>query len=489
MNKISILTKTNQYNVGLIRKHKVLLNIKYIKFLLYVLVLLLVSNLDSANNRINFRGGSYFIFGINMGWLDGAYRHDFGYNEVYGWGPSYNSINAERYLEDLKKMGIKVIRLWVFECYEGLMFDVNGYVTNIHQSLYNNMDDFVMKCENKNLYIYFCLISYLNYGADSKAWKYLNIITNKAARSNYIKNAVIPFVTRYKDSPAFFAIDVMNEPEFVIKGNTGNWTTNGTTWTVMRSFISDCVNAIKKIDSNILVSCGSGWHNEENVAAGLYSGLGLDFYDYHKYDDTGSLIAANSLPQDVPTIIGECGQSTSKWDDSIQDSAIKSFMNNAWNNGYAGILFWRYSYPGDSEIHNFVNNNSSWRPVCYSVQEFSSYHCEAINIGDLCTNKLPEKLSKNYKFYLAQNPVKLSENLYIYIKVRDENPVKIVLYSITGDKIKTIVDNKILLPNNTYKIEWKCEDDSGNRVLPGLYVLYFKIGNYLPEFKVLGVVE
>jgi len=50
--------------------------------------------LEGANDRINFKGKDYFIFGINIGWLDGHYCWDFGFNEVYGWGPGYNSTHV-----------------------------------------------------------------------------------------------------------------------------------------------------------------------------------------------------------------------------------------------------------------------------------------------------------------------------------------------------------------------------------------------------------
>ena len=385
-------------------------------------------------------------------------------------------------------MGFKIIRIWVFESYEGLMFNSLGYVTNVHPSLYNNMDDFVQRCENKNLYIYFCLISYKQYGEDEKAWKYLNIITNKVARDYYITNAVVPFVTRYKDSPAFFAVDIMNEPEFVIKGSEGNWTTNGTSWEVMRAFISDCASAIHNIDTNILVSCGSGWHNEDNVKSGKYSGLGLDFYDYHKYSDDGYLVPYSSLNIDKPCIICECGQSSTQRDDILQDNVCKTFMNNAWYNGYAGILFWIYNYPGANSQYDFINSDSSWRLVCYSVKEFSISHCDSININGICTNKV-EILYKNYEFNFQENPVKIGSVLKIFLKCKEEKPVSAFIYNLKGEKIKNLLNNKVLKKDILYEIEWKLDDDNGNKSLPGLYILYFKFGNYLPEFKTIGVIE
>lgn len=452
---------------------------------IFIWILLFVTQLNGANNRINVNAKDYFIFGANLAWIDGAYRCDFGYNEVWGWGPNYNTSNVENYLEDLKNMGVKVIRPWIFEAYEGLMFNSTGYVTNIHPTLYNNMDDFVLRCENKNLYVYFCLISYLQRDDDPDAWKYLNIITNTTARSYYINNAVVPFVTRYKDTSCFFAIDIMNEPEFVIAGDTGNWSPHGTTWTVMRSFISDCVSAIKSIDSSILISCGSGWHNEENIIAGYYSGLGLDFYDYHKYDNQGNLIPYSSLGINKPCIIGECGQSSTSWNDNIQDTADKGFMNNAWNLGYAGVLFWQYNYPGATEVHTFVNSDASWRALCYSIKEFYKKHCPDVNIGGSCINLG----SKNFIFYFDKNPFKIGDINKIHFILKKNRSVKITLYSLKGEKIYDICNGMLFRSDILHTVEWNAKKNNGKEILQGMYILNFKAKGYNPESKPLGVIK
>ncbi len=117
------------------------------------------------------------------------------------------------------------------------MFSSGGYVTNLQPLFLTNFNDFVLRCEAKDLYIYYCLFSFMS-------WQYFDIVTNTTARSSYINNAVKPFIQRYKDSPSFLAVDIMNEPESGVIGSTGNWSAQGTTWDRMRTFISDCVAGI-----------------------------------------------------------------------------------------------------------------------------------------------------------------------------------------------------------------------------------------------------
>lgn len=364
-------------------------------------------NFSAGNNRLTFQGKDYFIFGVNLLWLNYNYFSvDFGNNEVIGAGPPwYNpdttSEIVSEYLEDIDNIGIRMLRIWVFEDYEGLKFNAGGYVTNVDPQMFINIDDFIERAKSENFYIYWCMTDYLAYDWRPQAWKYLNIITNKIARGYYITNALMPFVLRYKEHPTFFAIDIMNEPEFVIAGDTGNWTTNGTTWDVMRSFIADCVSAIKSIDPNILVSCGSVWHNEENVKAGRFSGLGLDFYDIHIYNNTGNLPDLDSLNVDRPVLIGECGQShSSGWNDTIQDNVIKNIIQNAHNYDYAGVLPIHYEYPPGraDNIWSFLNSDGSWRPVCYSMKEFALKYCKEININGKLVSTLIEK-----KFYTGNS--------------------------------------------------------------------------------------
>jgi len=65
----------------------------------------------------------------------------------------------------------------------------------------------------------------------------------------------------------------------------------------------------------------------------------VDFFDFHRYDDSGDLPRYDSLGISKPCIIGECGQETKELDDSLQETAIKKFLENSKNLGYSGCFF------------------------------------------------------------------------------------------------------------------------------------------------------
>ena len=213
----------------------------------------------------------------------------------------------------------------------------------------------------------------------------------------------------------------------------------------------------------------------------------MDFFDYHEYNDSGSLDSYDSLGIDKPCIIGECGQGTKTWDDSIQKNANEAFMRNAWNNGYAGVLLWQYNYPGASEILTLVNSDASWRPVCYSIQDFSIQHCEDINMGAPC--EPIEEIEDKYKVYFGNNPAKLEEGVKIYFASNEDKPFFMTIYNLRGEKIKTLISDKVFLKYIRHEIIWYCDDDNNKKVLPGIYLLHIKFGDEPPQKKLIGVVE
>jgi hypothetical protein len=361
-------------------------------------------NLDSARisaptmsstttNRIRFQGKDYYIFGANLAWLQGSYQHDFGHSHEYpGWGVWYsdsgNRTLTDNYLYDLNTMGCHVIRVWLHESLEGLLFNGESTlstVTGVEPTMWTNLDYFMSRVSTRHLYVYWSAFPFPDLTITTTHFyqTHLSILTSAAGRQAYINNALLPFINRYKNHPSLFGIDLGNEPEASVAGSTGNWSANGVSWTVMTTFLRACRDAIKSVDSTILVSCGSGWHGYQNIqnsAISVYGGLGLDFYDYHDYDDTPSVPTYASLNLDKPCIIGEYGQNSGTWNDTIQNSADSTYIYTAWNNGFAGTLVWQYNYPGSAEEHTLINSDASWRPVCYTLRNFEALHHAEMNI-------------------------------------------------------------------------------------------------------------
>jgi len=142
----------------------------------------------------------------------------------------------------------------------------------------------------------------------------------------------------------------------------------GATWAQAQAYISATVSAIHSVDPGRLATCSTGWNKWNNLAH--FKGLGLDFYDFHDYENAPSFPTAASLGMDKPIYIGGCGQAatSSYWDDTLQNNCELAALNSALSGGYAGVGIWDYNFPGSPEIYSMVNTNGSWRPVCYTIQ-------------------------------------------------------------------------------------------------------------------------
>ena len=327
-------------------------------FLAFLLLAMGAWQADAQLLPVN--GVNTFVKGANLAWLDGQYDHDIGINPLHpSWGCLYNAAHMNQYLADMHSMGISVVRLWLNENKQGLQLDGSGNVTGLDPTFLTNLDNIFQLAAQNGIYLYLTL----NEGDT-------NWVTNTTAQTSYINNAVKPIAARYKGNHQIFAYDVMNEIDGVVGGPDGNYGA-GATWTQAQNYISATVSAIHSADPGRLATCSTGWHQWNNL--GHFLGQGLDFYDFHDYDDAPSFPTAASLGMDKPIYVGECGQAQDSdyWDDNLQNTAELDALNSAKSGGYAGVGIWAYEFPGSPDIYSMVNTNASWRPVCFTIQAWN----------------------------------------------------------------------------------------------------------------------
>jgi hypothetical protein len=316
------------------------------------------------------------VHGINLAWYNGAYGHDFGLSPLHPqWGIAFSEQGLDECFVDMQQMNLNVCRIWVFEDLEGLQFDSSGYVKGIHPSLIANFNTAAKLAEKRDLHLYLALSA--GFRKSIREGGFRDIIADPVARRCYLENAVMPFVENFKNNPTVFAIDVMNEPEGEIKGPQGNRSEDGYSGDIMREFIKSSVAAVKQADTSRLVSCGSGWHGPENIKAGFYRSLGLDFYDFHQYNNEGSLPAISSLNVDRPVLVGECNQDNDLpvIDDALQTKAIRGFLENAKREKYAGVVVWYYDHRNNKSDQRFLSlfqggGSRKLRPAAEVIRDF-----------------------------------------------------------------------------------------------------------------------
>jgi hypothetical protein len=306
-------------------------------------------------------GACGYIKGANLAWLDGDYNTWLGLDPTEpSWGVGYNSTDMNAALAAMHTMGIKVVRVWIMEGDMGCNLDSNGYVTSVTPTFWANLDNAVQLAQNNGIALYLTLN---NGRADFQE--------NSAMLTAFINNALIPLINRYKGNPGVWAIDEMNEIDGTVAGSTGNYTSTGSTWSEAENYIRTVSTAIHNADPNRLVSCSTGWHTWTNLDN--FKGLGLDFYDFHVYADDGYVPTASSLGMDKPIYMGESGQGTNEWSDSLQNTAEANFLSNTSSGGYAGLGIWDYGYDSgtESDIYQMLETNGSLRPVANTIEDFN----------------------------------------------------------------------------------------------------------------------
>ena len=298
----------------------------------------LSQNLSSPSNiPLSEDGPAKFILGCNLPWLDGRMGWDIAFHEEWGYG--FDQARVEAIFADLQEMGFVAVRWWLFaDCRAGLQFDADGKVTAVQPEVFDHLDIILNElCPKYGLKLYLCLLSSL------VNTEHFGIITHPEKRRSYIEHAIKPLAKRYQNNASLFAIDLMNEPEADMRGRYGNWIPKGTDEATIRTFLRECADAIHIVAPNMRVSVGSGWHTSENLQRGMYHKLGLDFYDFHIYNDSGNLPPLERLGLDAPCIIGEFNVPLQKTlDEEKQAEAIDRFLREAVLKGYAGAFFWCY---------------------------------------------------------------------------------------------------------------------------------------------------
>ena len=345
------------------------------------------------HHLISVNGRDRFIFGANLAWLDGKYGHD-----LKRPLSEESRQNITEYFNKMSNLfNCHIVRVWVFEACEGLTF--NSGRVEMESEMENSIRFIQRIAHQQNLSIYWCLLSSHPQHNREAFQRDIEIIRSASSPQDcsFLNSALHYFIDALRQQPNVnnfpnvFAIDVMNEPEKYISEG-------GLTWNDIQNFIGASCNAIKNYSGNkLLVSCGStggGWVNDslENTIV-KYKELGLDFYDYHKYDNAGLEKTFDQLNLDKPCIIGEFGQDkNSSWNDDLQVRVANNFIEQSWHLGYAGCLIWHYNFKNFKKFYyhhhysksdtllknraSLIYDNGSPRPVRETMEQFNNdYYC------------------------------------------------------------------------------------------------------------------
>lgn len=307
--------------------------------------------------QLPVRGRPQYVHGINIGWFAGRYGNDIGLNPLHvEWGTGYDGPLYDTWLQDCGRMNVNVVRIWLFEGHEGLLFDANGHVRGLQPQFLANFDDLLKRIHRRGLAAELVLLNHL-LGDLPK-----NYVTDAAARAALIEHAIQPLAKRHRGHPAIFAYDLINE------GNLA-----GASWPQLRAFAQEAAAAIHTVAPRTLVTMSTQrWDfDSPQEHAEKLGGLGLDFYEFHLYSDHPDLPPKPDW-LDKPLLLGEYGPST--WSEAAQNAAGDALIAQARDRGYAGSAAWMYYHsPGNGEsIARQPGGNAQWEALGLTLQRWGS---------------------------------------------------------------------------------------------------------------------
>ncbi len=279
--------------------------------------------------------------GYNQAWFKGDYGSDL--------TSRFDPIHVDLLFHKMALGGAYVVRMWIFEGArkEGLLFTERTRTRGLVPGFTDNIERVCESARRHGLKIYWTVFDG-NWFWDRHGFEahvHYNILNNRWAEGDsFNHNALAPVLdvlARHADT--VFALDLMNE----VQGSLAHWFwPDG--WLGARRWIARTAAFVKARAPWLRVTASAGWHTGPfDLTAGMYGGLGLDFFDLHVYDDDGRIPLAFPLRvlcwvSGRQIVLGEFGQRTKRVDDAMQARATARFIAAARSLGFAGALGWRF---------------------------------------------------------------------------------------------------------------------------------------------------
>jgi hypothetical protein len=291
-----------------------------------------------------------FLVGLNKPCFGGQYDHDLGNNQFSKWEPYLpkNLDIVRSFFGEVK--GIDIVRIWLFEGMEGLIFDDSNEVVSIERTFLESLRTILDWTAQNNIRAYLCLFDAWAAKHRPATVNAMGLIIHGTRFINTLTR-LCDFLSNYADT--IFAIDLMNEPEGLIEYNIA-------TRDELASALNKWCNYLHNHHRHF--KCSVGWMRREN--ASKYSYLDVDFCDFHIYNKSGEIpYYDDNRFEKKRCIIGECGYPVV--DDSPRQIALrrdhgvwtaKKMIIEARNKSYHGILPWPIDGPKMDKANRELNS-------------------------------------------------------------------------------------------------------------------------------------
>ena len=281
-----------------------------------------------------------------------------GYNEAWfgpwfgtGFTSDFDPAYARSILDGVKAGGGRVVRLFLFELGQGLVLAPSTPQTQgISPELLANLEYVLKEARQRGLWVYLTALEsnhMSNY--PPLTGYYRNLLSNTGGEQDAFNANVLGPLLQVLDRNAdnVFGLDLANEIDAA--KSDGMFSGLPLDPVAARAWIQRTRDFIRTRSPwlKVTVTLGKGGTAQYDLASGFLSGLGLDFYDVHLYSDNGTYGGATALCDraaldGVPLYLGEFGQKTQVWNDTLHYAAAANFLSGAKLGCFKGALAWRF---------------------------------------------------------------------------------------------------------------------------------------------------
>lgn len=285
--------------------------------------------------------GRDLVVGYNQAWLEGAYGHDL--------TDRFDAAAWRRILTRTREGGGCAVRVWLLEgsAKEGVRWRGHEPL-GLEPAFLANLRTLVDLAHEERVRLYWTLLS-ANWPAHwpkgtLESERQYNVFNDKYGHGTLFRERVLgPILDVIAERPrATFALDLMNE----VQGSVRTWFWSDG-WTGARRFMRTTAAFAHRRCPWLKVTVSSGHHTAaDDVLAGRFDGLGLDFYDVHVYTDDGRIpqgaaLARHARRQGAPIVVGEFGQASEQVDDALQARVTRGILADARRLGFTAAFAWR----------------------------------------------------------------------------------------------------------------------------------------------------
>jgi hypothetical protein len=340
-------------------------------------------------DRITISNGQFMAGGQRI-WMNGVNTPWDNWND---FGGEYDSAWWSSHFDALKAAKINATRVWITCNGEvGINIDSNGYISGATTAHWNNLDDFFSLAQSKGVYVMATLLSFdhfKDYHTNYQRWR--NWINSDANIDSYINNYLATFISRYKDNPYLWSIDLMNEPDWAADTEGGP-----ATWARLQKYFAKGAQYIHE-NSNVLVTVGvamvkyngsacSGCQGNKVSDSALQAQVNdpdarLDFYSVHWYSwmyqywsspfhktpaeygmatDKLNMLGENPGLGIYDGTAGTCGNGSNLLMNMTQAH------ENAYLKGWQGLMSWTSNGAGSDGCGTLANDIASGSTAFYN---------------------------------------------------------------------------------------------------------------------------